>query len=185
MLAVQQPSGNIGHVMTLCSGAFPPAISPSGEEFLDLKFRDVSKFGSISFAYLDNYDWIWAVHCPHMRHSYSLFLRLAQLFTSYIMHHHQSEHISRPLHTMVSLVAATISHWRLLLSQGEHPESYSPQFPEMIRDDEMSAYKLKMRKEYEAEGYVLNNGRSQAAHLAQAKLVYSMCTGAHVCTVWG
>ena len=51
------------------------------------------------------------------------------------------------------------------------------QFPAMMRDEEMSAYKLKMRKEYEAEGYMLNNGRSQAAHLAQAKLVYSLCTG--------
>ncbi len=63
------------------------------------------------------------------------------------------------------------------LKQGEHPESYTMQFPAMMRDEEMSAYKLKMRKEYEAEGYMLNNGRSQAAHLAQAKLVYSLCTG--------
>ena len=79
----------------------------------------MSKFGAISFAYLDNYDWIWA---------------------------------------------------------GEHPESYTEQFPAMISDDQMSRYKLKMRKEYEAEGYVLNNGRSQEAHLAQAKLVHSLCT---------
>jgi hypothetical protein len=52
----------------------------------------------------------------------------------------------------------------------------------MMRDEEMSAYKLKMRKEYEAEGYELNNGRSQAAHLAQAKLVYSLCTGPLLCS---
>ena len=79
----------------------------------------MSKFGAISFAYLDNYDWVWA---------------------------------------------------------GEHPQSYTEQFPAMISDDQMSQYKLKMRKEYEAEGYVLNNGRSQEAHLAQAKLVHSLCT---------
>lgn len=79
----------------------------------------MSRFGAISFAYLDNYDWIWA---------------------------------------------------------GEHPESYTQEFPTMISDDEMSRYKLKMRKEYEAEGYVLNNGRSQEAHLAQAKIVHSLCT---------
>jgi hypothetical protein len=90
-----------------------------GEDFLSSEFRAVSRFGNISFAYLDNYDWIWA---------------------------------------------------------GEHPESYTMQFPAMMRDEEMSAYKLKMRKEYEAEGFELNNGRSQAAHLAQAKLVYSLCT---------
>lgn len=79
----------------------------------------VSRFGTISFAYLDNYDWVWA---------------------------------------------------------GEHPDSYTEQFPAMMSDDEMSQYKLKMRKEYEAEGYVLNNGKSQEAHLAQAKLVHSLCT---------
>ena len=90
-----------------------------GEDFLSSEFANVSKFGAISFAYLDNYDWIWA---------------------------------------------------------GEHVQSYTPQFPAMLSDGELSQYKLKMRKEYEAEGYVLNNGRSQEAHLAQAKLVYSLCT---------
>ncbi len=97
----------------------PCAHRALGEDFLRNEFLQVSKFGKISFAYLDNYDWIWA---------------------------------------------------------GEHPESYKPSFPEMIADHEMSEYKLKMRKEYEAEGFRLNNGLSQAAHLAQAKLVHALCT---------
>jgi len=45
---------------------------------------------------------------------------------------------------------------------------------EEVTFEKLDQYKLKMRKEYEAEGYVLNNGLSQAAHLAQAKLVYSL-----------
>jgi len=32
-----------------------------GEDFLNNTFPQLSRFGSISFAYLDNYDWIWAV----------------------------------------------------------------------------------------------------------------------------
>ena len=75
----------------------PCAHRALGEDFLRNEFLQVSKFGKISFAYLDNYDWIWA---------------------------------------------------------GEHPESYKPSFPEMIADHEMSEYKLKMRKEYEAEGFL-------------------------------
>ena len=59
---------------------------------------------------------------------------------------------------------------------GEHVESYTPAFPTMMHDSELSQYKLKMRKEYEAAGYVLNNGKSQAAHLAQARMVYERCT---------
>jgi hypothetical protein len=31
-----------------------------GEDFLSTEFSRVSKSGQISFAYLDNYDWIWA-----------------------------------------------------------------------------------------------------------------------------
>jgi hypothetical protein len=33
----------------------------AGEDFLSAKFQELSQFGNISFAYLDNYDWIWAV----------------------------------------------------------------------------------------------------------------------------
>jgi hypothetical protein len=42
----------------------------TGEDFLSAKFQEVSQFGNISFAYLDNYDWIWAVGLHALPHAY-------------------------------------------------------------------------------------------------------------------
>jgi hypothetical protein len=58
-------------------------------------------------------------------------------------------------------------HWG-----GEHPESYTPEFPSMVSDEELSEYKLALRREYEFQGLELNNRNSQEAHLKQAELVH-------------
>ena len=59
----------------LCSGPLLTlSVLTAGEEFLSKHFHQVSRFGNISFAYLDNYDWIWAVRRDRERYKGEMFL---------------------------------------------------------------------------------------------------------------
>ena len=113
-----------------------------GEDFLRHTFREVSQHKFIAFAYLDNYDWVWAGEHPE---SYSL--AFPTMIADADMSAYKMQAPPRPR--------------RRAIPRTRRRAAPRPLIPA----------RRQMRREYQDAGLLLENRRSAEAHLAQALLV--------------